>query len=303
VAKSLALEAAGRLMDLRGTPLVKTRKANGSLVTNADQESDRILREGLRRAFPGHAVLSEESGFEGPHEADDVWLVDPLDGTKAYAQGAVGFSVMVGLLRRGSPYLGVVIDPVEGHIYEALRGEGAFHSRCVVAAPSPIPHQVVGDGRGKTRAHVSSRDEWPSMPIITSTGFPDKVAERLRRELPCPWLPAINSVGIKVGYLVRQIADLYINHHHVHLWDTCAPQVILEEAGGKITGLDGKPLAYALEGSFQHPSPTLATNNRRQDEFLRILQKFMPPAGPKGPREHSGPAEFPSPADQKAGPA
>src|SRR5438105_10938256 len=96
VARGLALAAASRLMELRQTTLIKERKADYSLVTNADREADHIIRTGLRNAFPSHSILTEESVLEGRADAEFVWVVDPLDGTKAYVRGTSGFSVRIG---------------------------------------------------------------------------------------------------------------------------------------------------------------------------------------------------------------
>jgi 3'(2'), 5'-bisphosphate nucleotidase len=246
-------------MELRQTALVKVRKADRSLVTNADHAADRIIREGLRKHFPKHAVLTEESGLEGSPDAEFVWMVDPLDGTKAYARGTPGFSVMIGLLRNRRPFAGVVLDPWEDRLYEALRGEGAFHTF---------------EGR-RERVRVSKRRAWREMPLVTSTGFPEPLENKLKKKLPNPWVPAVNSVGIKVGLLVRQAADLYFNHHAVHYWDTAAPQIILEEAGGTFSFSDGRPLVYAARGDFQHPAPTLASNGQRHAEFVRIIRELL----------------------------
>src|SRR5688572_30214788 len=117
VARDLALQAGRRLMELRQTELVRERKADRSLVTNADHEADRIIRTGLRQQFPDHAILTEESGLDGDPDSTFVWMVDPLDGTRAYAKGTHGFSVMIGLLKEGRPFAGVVMDPWEGHLY------------------------------------------------------------------------------------------------------------------------------------------------------------------------------------------
>ena len=87
----------------------------------------------------------------------------------------------------------------------------------------------------------------------------------------------INSVGVKVGYLIRQLADLYLNHHPVHLWDTCAPQIILEEAGGCMTHWDGTPLAYSLKGEFSHPQGTLASNGFRHTDLVKIIGDMPKP--------------------------
>jgi 3'-phosphoadenosine 5'-phosphosulfate (PAPS) 3'-phosphatase len=259
VARELAVRAGHRLMELRQTELVKTRKPDRSLVTNADHEADQIIRSGLRARFPQHAILTEESGIDGPREAEYVWVVDPMDGTKAYVRGTSGFSVMIGLLKQGKPYAGVVMDPWEGHLYDAEHGAGSFHTL---------------NGR-RERVTVSSRRQWREMPLVTSTGFPDSMASAIKALVPCPWLPAINSVGIKVGLLVRQVADLYVNHHAVHYWDTVAPQIILEEAGGIFTFSEGQPLIYDLRGEFQHEGPTLASNGQRHEEFIQKIAGLM----------------------------
>ena len=249
VARPLAEKAAARLTELLKEPLMQQRKPDRSWVTNADYEADSIIRQGLHEAFPEHAILTEESALRKGSlaAAEYLWVVDPLDGTRSYIRGTAGYSVMVGLLRQGVPYAGVVVDPVEQRTYEALRGLGAYE---------------VHAGR-RQPLHVSKRNAWNVMPVVTSTGFPEQYRQALSREWTGPWLEPINSVGIKVGLVVRQAADLYINHHGVHYWDTCAPQIILEEAGGVLTYADGTALTYQLDGRYLHKSWTLASNGER----------------------------------------
>jgi fructose-1,6-bisphosphatase/inositol monophosphatase family enzyme len=112
IVRDLAREAGRRVMELLRSPLVTSRKADHSLVTNADHAANELLCAGLRRRFPDHGILSEETGLEGPPGAEFLWVIDPLDGTRAYAKGLPGFSVMVGLLRNGQPQAGVVYDPI-----------------------------------------------------------------------------------------------------------------------------------------------------------------------------------------------
>jgi len=243
-ARELALKASREVLSLLHQPIAQKRKDDKSLVTEADLKSDEILREGLAKAFPDHAVLTEENGISGPKDADYVWLIDPLDGTKAFAKGIPGFSVMVGLLERGQPVLGVVVDPLESRVYEAAKGEGAFQEHA----------------GSRSALKVSSRNRLDDMRVVVSTGFPEKAMERLKAVCSGPQLKPINSVGIKVGFVVRGAADIYVSHHPVHYWDTCAPQAILEEAGGVFTKLDGTPLVYDLSSKFAHEGLTLATN-------------------------------------------
>src|ERR1700733_14128733 len=127
VARELALAAGRRIIVLSESPLVREKKPDHSIVTNADHEADRIIRSGLKKAFPDHSILTEESGLEGPSNAEYLWVVEPLDGTRAYAKGVTGYSVMIGLLKEGQPHAGVVFDPLEGHLYEAVQGEGTTH--------------------------------------------------------------------------------------------------------------------------------------------------------------------------------
>lgn len=260
-ARTVALEAGRRVMELLRSPLETSRKADRSIVTNADHDANTIICGGLRRLFPHHGILSEETGLEGPQNPEYLWVIDPIDGTRAFANGMAGFSVMVGLLREGKPLAGVVYDPRAQTLFEAERGQGAY---------------LVGPAR-RVPLHVSKRQDWLAMPVITSKGFPQEWQRGFEQKCGSRFLDPINSVGVKVGYLIRQLADLYLNHHPVHLWDTCAPLVILEEAGGCMTHWDGTPLAYSLNGEFFHPQGTVASNGFRHTDLVEILGDLPKP--------------------------
>ena len=259
----LARQASTVVLDLLRKPITQSRKADHSIVTEADLRSDEIIRTGLANAFPDHAILTEENGLSGNAESANVWLVDPLDGTKAYAKGIPGFSIMIGLLRNGSPHLGVVLDPLEGFLYYAIRGQGAYL-----------------ESLGNTvRLYVSERENFETMPLVTSTGFPKEKLLQIVSKFHTPVCDPINSVGIKVGMLVRQVGDIYLNHHSVHFWDTCAPQIILEEAGGLFTDIHGTPLTYSLQGSNSHAALTLASNGKQHGDLVSFLSEVFKESG------------------------
>ncbi len=258
-ARELAAQASTLIVEHLRLPIEKKYKEDDSPVTNADLQADAILREGLLNAFPHHGLLSEETGLAGSPDAEYVWVIDPLDGTKAFAKKIPGFCVMVGLLKRGKPYLGVLHDPWEGRVYEAIRGQGAYH---------------VDSENRRSRLHVSSRKNLTQMPLVISTGFPPEALEKIRQRLPGPLVDPINSVGIKVGLLVRQVGDLYLNHHGVHYWDTCAPLLVLEEAGGRMTALNGAALSYDLHRGFDHGHASLASNGLLHSEVLEVLREL-----------------------------
>lgn len=261
-ARAAAYAAGRQVMELLCSPLETSRKADHSLVTNADHAANTIICDALRTAFPDHGILSEETGLEGPAHPEYLWVIDPLDGTRAYANGVSGFSVMVGLLRDGKPQAGVVYDPLAHTLFEAERGAGAY---------------LVGPAH-RTPLRVSPRTDWLAMPVITSKGFPQDLRHLLEQKWGVRFLDPINSVGVKVGYVIRRLADLYLNHHAVHLWDTCAPLLILEEAGGRMTQWDGSPITYPIEGTFVHTQPTVATNGTRHDELVSLLGTVPRPA-------------------------
>ena len=259
IARDLSQKAGKIVLSLLNDSIKKERKADGSLVTEADLQANDLILKGLEENFPDHAILTEESGLSGNPDSPYTWVIDPLDGTKAFVKNIPGFCVMIGLLKDSSPFLGVVADPLEGHIYEAIRGDGAWH---------------VFNGQ-RQKLQVSTRDHLDTMPLVISTGFPEDKLRGIREHLHGPILDPINSVGIKVGLLVRQKGDIYINHHPIHYWDTCAPQIILEEAGGIFTRMDGKPLTYDLKGGFSHKTATIATNNTRHEEIVKLVNSIF----------------------------
>jgi len=258
VATDLAKKAAAEIAKLLKTPTVQYQKADHSLCTEADLKSDELILTGLRQNFPDHAILSEETGLSGNPRSEFVWMVDPLDGTKAFAKGIPGFCVMVGLVKEDEPHLGVVVDPLEGHIYQGIRGQGAFHIQ-----------------KGRREAlRVSSRRDFSQMPIALSPNFPEEALRKIQEELKGPLLEPIHSVGIKAGLLLRQIGDLYLNHHPVSYWDTCAPKIILEEAGGLMTRWEGSALTYELTPPYAHEGLTFASNGTRHLDVVEILTKI-----------------------------
>lgn len=258
VAKTLALAAGHIVMEKRKHPLRQNKKEDHSLVTEADLASDQLIREGLKQ-FPEHGIVTEEHGLSGNVSSEWIWLIDPLDGTKAYATNRSGFSIMIGLLYQGQPYLGVVYDPLTERLYAAQKNQGSFLTE-----------------NGKTqKLGVSKISQVKDHKIIISTDFPESYLIKIKGKFNNTVLPPINSVGIKVGLLVRQVGDVYINHHHCHYWDTCAPQMILEEAGGIMTFLDGRPLTYDLRQGTKHQGLTLASNGTQHREWLHLLEPLL----------------------------
>lgn len=209
-------------------------------VTIADKTSSKIIVEGLSKAFPDDAILSEEEPDDTIRRLSKkrVWIIDPLDGTKGFVQKKDDFAVQIGLTENGQPVLGVVYHPVADVLYFASTDNGSFISRNS-AEPKRLQVSEKTDFAQMTIA-VSRSHRSPRMTgLIEHFGFKDEFQH--------------GSVGLKVGFLAQQVADIYIHlSPHTKFWDTAAPQVILEEAGGKLTDIFGKKIRYEIEDVRNH---------------------------------------------------
>lgn len=212
------VEAAGgmvRAASARGLHL--DRKNGGDLVTNADREVDAFLKAELRGILPV-AWLSEESADDLDRLGREaVWIVDPLDGTREFAQGIPEYSIAVALVAHGRPVLGVVHNPATGDSFWAAHGGGAFRNG--------EPIRVT---EGTTL--LSSRSEM-------ATGEFAPLAET--------WtLRPMGSVQLKLALVAAAEAALTLSRGPKHEWDVCAGALIVAEAGGLATDMFGGPLWY-----------------------------------------------------------
>jgi 3'(2'), 5'-bisphosphate nucleotidase len=204
-------------------------KDDDSPLTAADLESQRIIIDGLQLITPEIPILSEESAaapWAQRQTWSELWVVDPLDGTREFVKRNGEFTVNVALVVDHEPVLGVVTAPAQGLVYWGARGVGAFaehrgavRSAIHTAAPQR-PLRVVG-----SRSHASA-----------------KTAEYLER-LPEHVLTGVGS-SLKFCLLAEGKADVYPRFGPTCEWDTAAGQALLEAAGGQVTRLDGHRLRY-----------------------------------------------------------
>jgi 3'(2'), 5'-bisphosphate nucleotidase len=204
-------------------------KHDGSPVTLADHAANEVIVSALRDAFPEDAILSEESQ-DSPERlgAKRVWIVDPLDGTKEFLARNGEFSIMIGLVEDGEPVLGVVYLPDGDLLYGAVTGRGAWVEQggeraSLVCGPR-------GDG---------------NLRLVGSRSHADTLLVAMQQRLGITDVMPCGSVGVKCSRIARGERDLYI--HPVPFlkeWDTCAPEIVLREAGGWVGDCRGEPLRY-----------------------------------------------------------
>ena len=226
------------------------RKGRIDLVTDYDRRSEALIVEALRRRFPDHALLAEESGAHAA--AGGVrWLVDPLDGTTNFSHNYPFFAVSIAAEVDGAPAAGVVFDPVRDELFAAARGAGATLN------DAPL--------------HVSAITRLEDALLVT--GFPYDVREHPERSLPLFQAFLMRAQGIRrdgsaalnLAYLAAGRFDGFWEGH-LAPWDMAAGTLIVREAGGRVTDYDGAE--FALDARR-----ILASNGRVHDEMSEILRE------------------------------
>ncbi len=231
-------------------------------VTTADLESERLITKMLNEAFPGHRVLAEEESNDVADFSGFVWFVDPLDGTKEFVAHGDGFSVMIGLCKDGEPVLGVVYAPVQEALYCAEKGKGTYRL-------------VDGEYR---RLHVDGLDDLSQARHVDrkKAGKEQRPGDRLVESLPVREHIRESSIGLKLGLIAEQKAELHVNvNMRASKWDTCGPQVIIEEAGGRITDIDGEPLDYT-KPAVRWERSFVASNGVLHEKIIALTKGFGP---------------------------
>jgi 3'(2'), 5'-bisphosphate nucleotidase len=229
-------EEAGRLiLPLWRSGLDVETKSDNSPVTIADRKAETLILARLEERFPGVPVVSEEdaSEFGTPDKiAERFFLVDPLDGTKAFVRGDPNFTVNIGLIERGHPVAGAVVAPPTGEVWHTSAA-GARKRE-----PGRDPRRV------EARA-------WPSddsVALISHTMKPEALAD-LQARYRFTRTEAMDS-SIKLCRIAEGAADIYPRHGTTMEWDIAAGHAVIAAAGGRLTTPDGEPFTYgkATEG-------------------------------------------------------
>jgi myo-inositol-1(or 4)-monophosphatase len=225
-------------------------KGEVDLVTEADKRAEQEIVGRLRDAFPAYGILTEEGGGSSG-EADSRWIIDPLDGTTNYTHGFPIFATSIALQREGEVVLGVVYDPMADETYVAERGSGAMLDG------EPIK--------------VSDTDEL--IVALLATGFPydrDEVPEALdlfgQFVMLTQSIRRLGSAALAMCYVAMGRLDGYYERG-IKAWDIAAGNVILREAGGKVTNYQGRKLD--LEGE-----EVVASNGLLHEELISVTSGY-----------------------------
>ncbi len=232
LANRLADTAQGVVLGYFRQALDIDRKADESPVTIADREAESAMRALIAEAFPDHGVIGEEHGNDRP-EAEYVWILDPIDGTKRFISGHPQFGTLIGLLHRGRPILGVIAMPAMGERWLGAAGRPTTHT----------DRQGTREIRVRACAALAEATLFATSPHMFMG--PDFDAfEQVRTQVG---LPLYGSECYGYGLLASGFADLVIEAD-MGVYDYLPLVAVVEGAGGSLTDWAGAPLGLNSDG-------------------------------------------------------
>ena len=262
----LAREAGNKVLEYYALEIIAEEKLGidnfAEPVTVADRASSRIIVEGLQSSFRNDFVLSEEEA-DAPRKRTGtgrVWITDPIDGTWGFIKKDGDFAIQIGLAIDGEPVVGVVFLPAHDRLYYASAGGGSF---------------VEKKGNSPIRLHASNNTDFSQMNLAVSRNHRSPKISKIIREFGLKREIQRGSVGLKVGLVAEAVCDLYIHlSPRTKFWDTCGPQVILEEAGGRLTDLFGERIRYDI-ADVQNHGGIVATNGTAHPQIIAKLGPLL----------------------------
>ena len=262
----IAREAGALLMEYFRRRVKIEYKGEADLVTEADRASEKLILERIRAHWPSHDVIGEE-GARIETGGDYKWYVDPLDGTTNFAHAFPVFCVSLGLAFRGTRTAAVLYDPTRDELFAAEKGKGAFLNgeAIAVSKTAKLAQSLVGTGFPSHKRHKNPNIYFYHQLTLRSHG--------VRRAGSA----ALDLASVAAGRL-----DGFWEFN-LNAWDTAAGILIVEEAGGKVTGVEGLGLAVT-------DRDVVATNGLIHSELLHEFKEIFAGRGLEplpDPREYS----------------
>ena len=252
-----AVEMAGKvILEIYQGDFKSFTKSDDSPITEADIKSNEIIKEILSQT--GHPILSEEDNDDLNRLSEDtIWIVDPLDGTSDFIDKTGEFTIMIGLIKKKKPILGVIGWPTGKTFFVAQKGSGAFRysndewEKISVTKVSDLSKcRTVG-----SRHHLSDKEKL----FIKKLGIED-----------------FTSIGssLKVGKISSGEAEAYITTtNKMKEWDSAASYCIISEAGGRMTDMLGNDITYNNKEVY-HQNGILVTNGLVHDKIIEEFKKL-----------------------------
>lgn len=247
-----AARAAGNVLRGWASRFTVREKSRSNLVTEADLASQQAIYDLLHRRFPRHGFCGEEDLMQKGDDPDYRWIIDPLDGTTNYVHGFPYYAVSIALEHQGQIIVGVVYDPTSEEMFAATRGGGATLNR------RPLHCSAIDE---LSRAFLIG-----SLPVSTNPA--DTAVQRFLRMLPhAQTVQRTGSAALNLAYVAAGRVDGFWSSS-LKPWDMAAGVLLVEEAGGQITKVDGS--------SFVVDEPDVLSSNgtaihAEMSKLLRVV--------------------------------
>ncbi|GER68431.1 inositol-1-monophosphatase [Weizmannia acidilactici] len=242
-AKQWIKEAGSRIIGSLSSPLrIETKSNRNDLVTNIDKETEQFLIQKIRTTFPGHRILGEEGFGEDVKDAGGIiWILDPIDGTVNFVHQKVNFMISIGVYENGEGRLGYIYDVVRQELYSAWKGRGAYFNG------ARLPKLK------ENRLEDTILALNPFCIVENRIIDPKKLASLVRnvRGTRC-----YGSAALELAYVAAGRLDAYVTMR-LSPWDFAAGKVIVEEVGGIVTDIYGRPLNILENSSVFVSKPKL----------------------------------------------
>ncbi len=231
-----------------------THKNHNDFVTEVDQAAERAIIDVLTQAYPDHAILAEESGASANlhDENENVWIIDPLDGTTNFIHGFPQYAVSIALQQRGQITQAVIYDPTRNELFTATKGAGAFlnDKRIRVAKRDRLAEGLIGTGF--PYSDLSGLDEYLKMFKLMT----EKTAG-LRRPGAAALDLAYVACGRLDGFFEKKLKP----------WDIAAGSLLVTEAGGIVANFSG-------EADYLYKGDVIAASPKIFSQMLNVLSEF-----------------------------
>lgn len=231
-----------------GEKRISYKEGRSNIVTDVDILSEEKITTLLQYEYPDFSIMTEESA-DIAGDSPYTWIIDPIDGTRNYAYGIPHFCVALALARDDELILGIVYDPVRGELFRAEKGNGAFlnDSPISVSTKTSLKESLIGFDMGY------DADIGQEILGMASALWPEVVSVRV-----------MGSAALALAYTACSRLDLYI-HLYLYPWDLASGMLLIEEAGGMVTGLDGQRADI-------HSSTVIATNREIHQDFMKRVR-------------------------------
>lgn len=246
-----AAKKAGRLVKKMLGGIDAVEKTRNNLVTTADLAAEDSIISMIKKRFPSHSFLAEEHHGNTAANSENLWIIDPLDGTNNYAHGIPQFCISIGYAEKGEVLAGVVFDPMRDECFLAVKGGGAFlnDKRIAVSSCDRLDQSIIATGFGYDRGRIMETTLDSIHRLFTSN------IRGIRRS---------GSAALDMCWVAGGRFDGYFEYQ-LSAWDYAAGMLIVREAGGVCDDSEGNPIALSATG-------IVTSNGKIHKEFLDIVR-------------------------------